>query len=358
MEKSVSCGITRESPETVNTSLLKLLVDQGYTPLLTVPILDEHGLPVNTENDSVVALLQKSLGARRVVQLLEAPGFLEDPDDPASVIDEMRFSELEERARSARGAFPAEAHGAFCDGGERLSGDYSLGWKNRQPVECGARRPRHADSMVTNPYELDVYGTRGITLVRGQGARLWDEAGREYLDCMSSHGAAILGHAHPAIVEALSWQAAELASAPGAFHHPQKTRFMERLVELAPRGLARVFLCNSGTESIEAALKLARASTAAAQDRRREARLSRAELRSDERHVQPETARLVCTGCARCRVHRVQQDRESRRSPGRQRCRSRAGARSGGGRRARCRARLRRPCRHPLSRTRNLTCHR
>ena len=115
--------------------------------------------------------------------------------------------------------------------------------------------------MVTNPYELDVYGTRGITLVRGQGARLWDEAGREYLDCMSSHGAAILGHAHPAIVEALSWQAAELASAPGAFHHPQKTRFMERLVELAPRGLARVFLCNSGTESIEAALKLARAST-------------------------------------------------------------------------------------------------
>ena len=114
---------------------------------------------------------------------------------------------------------------------------------------------------MTNPYELDVYGKRGITLVRGQGARLWDDEGREYLDCMSSHGAAILGHAHPAIIEVLSRQAAELASAPGAFHHPQKTRLMERLVELAPRGLARVFLCNSGTEAIEAALKLARAST-------------------------------------------------------------------------------------------------
>ena len=97
--------------------------------------------------------------------------------------------------------------------------------------------------------------------MRGQGTRLWDDAGREYLDCMSSRGAAILGHAHPAIVEALSRQAAELVSAPGAFHHPQKTRLMKRLVELAPRGLARVFLCNSGTESIEAALKLARAST-------------------------------------------------------------------------------------------------
>jgi len=114
---------------------------------------------------------------------------------------------------------------------------------------------------VTNPYELDVYGKRGITLVRGQGSRLWDDEGREYLDCMSSHGAAILGHAHPAIVEVLSRQVAELSSVPGAFHHPQKTRLLERLVELAPRGLVRAFLCNSGTEAIEAALKLARAST-------------------------------------------------------------------------------------------------
>lgn len=114
---------------------------------------------------------------------------------------------------------------------------------------------------MTNPYELDVYGKRGITLVRGQGTRLFDDAGHEYLDCMSSHGAAILGHAHPAIVEALLRQASELWSAPGAFHHPQKTRLMERLAELTPPGLARTFLCNSGTESIEAALKLARAST-------------------------------------------------------------------------------------------------
>jgi len=59
----------------------------------------------------------------------------------------------------------------------------------------------------------------------------------------------------------LSRQVAELSSVPGAFHHPQKTRLLERLVELAPRGLVRAFLCNSGTEAIEAALKLARAST-------------------------------------------------------------------------------------------------
>jgi len=110
-------------------------------------------------------------------------------------------------------------------------------------------------------FELDVYGKRGITLVRGQGSRLWDDEGREYIDCMSGHGALNLGHAHPDVLEALSSQAAELMFATGAFHHKEKARLMSRLVALAPRSLRRVFFCNSGTESVEAALKLGRLST-------------------------------------------------------------------------------------------------
>lgn len=92
-------------PESINTALVELLVEQGYTPLVTVPILDEEGRPVSTENDSVVALLQKSLAARRVVQLLEAPGLLDDAGDPASVVSELSFAELAERAALARGRF-------------------------------------------------------------------------------------------------------------------------------------------------------------------------------------------------------------------------------------------------------------
>jgi len=109
--------------------------------------------------------------------------------------------------------------------------------------------------------ELDVYGKRGITLVRGRGSRLWDDEGREYIDCMSGHGALNLGHAHKDILEALNAQAAELMCATGAFYHKEKARLMSRLVELAPRSLRRVFFCNSGTESVEAALKLGRLST-------------------------------------------------------------------------------------------------
>ena len=110
-------------------------------------------------------------------------------------------------------------------------------------------------------HELDVYGKRGITLVRGGGARLWDDTGREYIDCMSAHGAAILGHAHPRIAEALERQARTLTSCPGSFYHPGKEKLIERLADRCPNGLDRVFLCNSGTEAVEAAIKFARAST-------------------------------------------------------------------------------------------------
>jgi acetylornithine/LysW-gamma-L-lysine aminotransferase len=114
---------------------------------------------------------------------------------------------------------------------------------------------------LQSQYELDVYGKRGITLVRGRGSRLWDDEGREYIDCMSGHGATNLGHAHPSLLEVLNRQAAELSFATGAFYHPEKARLMSRLVALAPRSLERVFFCNSGTESVEAALKLARLAT-------------------------------------------------------------------------------------------------
>lgn len=92
-------------PSSVNVSLLELLLENGYTPVMTVPILDEEGRAVNTENDSVVALLQKTLRARRVVQLLEARGLLRDADDPASLVTEMSFSALDAWQRKASGRF-------------------------------------------------------------------------------------------------------------------------------------------------------------------------------------------------------------------------------------------------------------
>ena len=81
-------------PEKVNLALLQMLVRAGYTPVLSVPILDERGVPISTENDEIVALLQRELRAEKVVQLIEAPGLLADPARPDSLISRLAPAEL------------------------------------------------------------------------------------------------------------------------------------------------------------------------------------------------------------------------------------------------------------------------
>ncbi len=110
-------------------------------------------------------------------------------------------------------------------------------------------------------YTSGFYPKRELVVVRGQGARVWDEQGREYIDCMSGHGVAIVGHCNPAVVEAICKQANTLITCAEVFYNDVRARLLERLISIAPQGLERAFLCNSGAEAIEAALKLARLST-------------------------------------------------------------------------------------------------
>jgi len=102
---------------------------------------------------------------------------------------------------------------------------------------------------------------RGPTFVRGSMATLWDEDGNEYIDCGASFGVGNLGHCNPAIVEAIEAQARELIHVGPVFGTTAKATFVEKLLSVAPRNLGRVFLSNSGSEAVEAAIKFARAST-------------------------------------------------------------------------------------------------
>jgi acetylornithine/LysW-gamma-L-lysine aminotransferase len=106
-----------------------------------------------------------------------------------------------------------------------------------------------------------LYTKRPLAIVRGEGARLWDSDGNEYIDCVGGQGAANLGHAHPVVAEAVATQARTLISCPEMFYNDRRAELMARLAGLGPAGMQRVFLCNSGTEAVEAALKFARAST-------------------------------------------------------------------------------------------------
>ncbi|MFG2250570.1 acetylornithine transaminase [Spirillospora sp. NPDC048823] len=100
------------------------------------------------------------------------------------------------------------------------------------------------------------YGVPPVALARGEGCRVWDADGREYLDLIAGIAVTSLGHGHPALVEAVSAQVATLAHSSNLFLHEPEVLLAERLLELLG-GDGRVFLANSGTEANECALKLA-----------------------------------------------------------------------------------------------------
>lgn len=106
-----------------------------------------------------------------------------------------------------------------------------------------------------------TYYKRNLELVRGQGARLWDAEGREYIDCVGGQGAANLGHANPHVSQAIRDQSEKLLVCSELFYHRERARLLENLERLTPTSIQRFFLCNSGSEAIEVALKFARLAT-------------------------------------------------------------------------------------------------
>ncbi len=106
-----------------------------------------------------------------------------------------------------------------------------------------------------------LYTKRPIAIVRGEGARLWDADGRVYIDCVGGQGSANVGHANPYVAEAIAAQARRLVACTEIFYNDQRALLLQRLTQIAPAGLERAFLCNSGAEAIEAAIKFARMTT-------------------------------------------------------------------------------------------------
>jgi putrescine aminotransferase len=131
------------------------------------------------------------------------------------------------------------------------------------PTELAPRAAKLFERYI-NPVLMAIGGNNGFakTFTRGQGNYLWDKDGKRYTDFVAGFGAANLGHNHPRIVEELT--RAMQREAPGFAQsavNPLAARLAEELVAVAPDGLEMVFFSNSGTEAVEAALKLARLAT-------------------------------------------------------------------------------------------------
>lgn len=115
---------------------------------------------------------------------------------------------------------------------------------------------RTSTAELYDAHVLKNYARAPLTLVRGRGAQVWDDAGNCYLDFTSGIAVSALGHCHPHWVSAVQRQAGELIHVSNLFRNPQQGELARRLVHFA--GPGRVFFCNSGAEANEALIKLAR----------------------------------------------------------------------------------------------------
>ncbi|MEV7045259.1 acetylornithine transaminase [Amycolatopsis sp. NPDC051061] len=106
---------------------------------------------------------------------------------------------------------------------------------------------------------MDNYGTPGLTLVRGEGAKVWDADGKEYVDLVGGIAVNALGHAHPAVVEAVTAQIKQLGHTSNLYVNPVAVELAEALLDVAGlTGNGKVLFVNSGAEANEAALKISR----------------------------------------------------------------------------------------------------
>ncbi len=117
----------------------------------------------------------------------------------------------------------------------------------------------HGDFKMSEDNFLgNLYQRFPVTIERGEGAKLYDINGKEYIDCMGGYGVALVGHRNPRVVAALKAQLDKIITVHTSLYNKTREEFLENLIKIAPKGLTQVHLGNSGTEAVEAAIKFAR----------------------------------------------------------------------------------------------------
>jgi len=116
-----------------------------------------------------------------------------------------------------------------------------------------------------NRHSTGLYDKRGLTIMRGEGAYLWDERAVRYIDCISGQGVTNVGHSNHDVVAAVSEQARQLMSCPEIFYNDKRAELLEKLSELTPDFTTRFLLCSSESEAVVSAISFARTATGRSQ---------------------------------------------------------------------------------------------
>jgi LysW-gamma-L-lysine/LysW-L-ornithine aminotransferase len=107
-------------------------------------------------------------------------------------------------------------------------------------------------------YLVELYQRFPITVERGYGATIWDVNGRDYIDCMGGYGVGLIGYSNSKVISAVEQQLHKIAISHMSVYNDTRFRFLKSLESIAPSGVSKIFLSNSGAESVEASIKFAR----------------------------------------------------------------------------------------------------
>lgn len=144
-EKTIMMRDFSGKPRAVNKNLITLLLANGYVPVICIPIIDENNFAINSENDDIVALLQDELHADTVIQLIEAPGFMDDIKDASSLVKTISKLELDAREAQVEGRMKRKMLAL------------------KKLAESGAKRILISDGRVEHPIQ-DALAGKGTTI--------------------------------------------------------------------------------------------------------------------------------------------------------------------------------------------------
>ena len=277
---------------TVNPAAVEDILAAGRIPVVSTiaPDVDDPTQVLNVNADTAASALAVALGAKKLIVLTDVEGLYLNWPDRSSLVEKIRARELagllpslesgmvpkmEACLRAVAGGVPAatvidgrQPHSVLLEvfttrgNGTMVVPDGAVVPDDAVEVSAAVSPADPTGAQWTDRYThavMDTFGPPQRVLVRGEGCYVWDADGRRYLDLLAGIAVNALGHAHPTLTAAISAQLGTLGHVSNFFGTPTQIALAETLLRLAqaPEG-SRVFFTNSGTEALEAAVKMTR----------------------------------------------------------------------------------------------------